>query len=200
MYRGWGVSLRFATETRTSAHTAVRAYAARKEEKEGKERSALGRLRSGKGRGHRTEDSRGRESGKGVIKSKVLSQQGSRHFAVACSAREMTSAKMADLRGAARQVLHRCRACVHPTRTGALDRRNDIGEDTGQIEWLEEQTRRMARENVRTEGEEGNCRIISSLDPAIENLFLFFCFSFNEILRTHFFALLSRSWTLRNAR
>lgn len=41
---------------------------------------------------------RGRESGKGVIKSKVLSQRGSRHFAVACSAREMTSAKMADLR------------------------------------------------------------------------------------------------------
>jgi len=128
MYRGWGVSLRFATETRTSAHDAVDdAYAARIEEKE--EKREIGSAKRGKGEPDRRE----RESGKGVIKSKVLSQRGSRHFAVACSAREMTSAKMADLRGAA--VLHRVeRACVHPTRTGALDRRNDIGEDTGQIE------------------------------------------------------------------
>ncbi|KYN05580.1 hypothetical protein ALC62_03498 [Cyphomyrmex costatus] len=103
MYRGWGVSLRFATETRTSAHDAVDdAYTVWKEGKEGK-----GEIGSGeKG----APDRRGRESGKGVIKSKVLSQQGSRHFAVACSAREMTSAKMADLRGAA--VLHRCQACI----------------------------------------------------------------------------------------
>lgn len=37
MYRGGGVSLRFATETRTSAHDAAYdAFTARKEEKEGK--------------------------------------------------------------------------------------------------------------------------------------------------------------------
>lgn len=115
------------------------AFAVRKEGKtREKERSARrkGRRRGrggGVAEGTGAKDRRGRESGKGVTKSKVLSQRGSRHFAVACSAREMTSAKMADLRGAA--VLHRCRACVHayvrtyvlyPTRTGALDRRNDI--------------------------------------------------------------------------
>lgn len=105
MYRGWGVSLRFATETRTSAHDAVDdAYTVWKEEKEGKGENGSTDEREG------APDRRGRESGKGVIKSKVLSQQGSRHFAVACSAREMTSAKMADLRGAA--VLHRCQACI----------------------------------------------------------------------------------------
>jgi len=148
MYRGWGVSLRFATET--SAHDAVDAYMVwcGKRKKREKEKSAR---RTGE-RG--SSDRRGRESGKGVIKSKVLSQQGSRHFAVACSAREMTSAKMADLRGAAAAVLHRCQACIRTLDTydSSLDRRNDIGEDTGQIEWLEEQTRRMGSGNVRAEG------------------------------------------------
>lgn len=124
-----------------SAHDRRRARCVRGEERgenegkreigsaEGEKAGAGGGVAEGTG----AKDRRGRESGKGVTKSKVLSQRGSRHFAVACSAREMTSAKMADLRGAA--VLHRCRACVHayirtyvlyPTRTGALDRRNDI--------------------------------------------------------------------------
>lgn len=101
-----------------------------KEEKEGKGEIGLTNGREG------PSDRRERESGKGVIKSKVLSQQGSRHFAVACSAREMTSAKMADLRGAAAAVLHRCQACIRTPDTydSSLDRRNDIGEDTEQIE------------------------------------------------------------------
>lgn len=95
MYRGWGVSLRFATETRTSAHDAVDdAYTAWKEGK-----SEISPAGGGGNAGRRMDEGENRE--KGVIKSKVLSQRGSRHFAVACSAREMTSAKMADLRGAA---------------------------------------------------------------------------------------------------
>lgn len=57
---------------------------------------------------------RERELGKRrAIKSKVLSQRGSRHFAVACSAREMTSTKMADPRAV---LLRCCRACVHTYR------------------------------------------------------------------------------------
>ncbi|EZA49176.1 hypothetical protein X777_12585, partial [Ooceraea biroi] len=59
-----------------------------KEEKEGKRPMAEGAA-----------DRRKREPGKRAIKSKALSQRASRHFAVACLAREMMSAKMADRRG-----------------------------------------------------------------------------------------------------
>lgn len=63
MYRGWGVSLRFATETRTSAHDAVDDAYTRKEEKEGKKRDRQGGGggKGGTGRRIDEEENRGKE-------------------------------------------------------------------------------------------------------------------------------------------
>lgn len=117
MYLAGGVSRFVSQLKRERLHTTPPTMRTRrgKRKKEGK-----GEIVSGGGGGEGAPDRRGRESGKGVIKSKVLSQRGSRYFAVACSAREMTSAKMADLRGAA--VLHRCRACMRTPDTHGRSR------------------------------------------------------------------------------